>query len=200
MEFSEIQSKLLATDVAGKVEKKGNLSYLSWAYAWAEVIKVDPTANYEVERFDNDFPYLKSEEGYIVWTNVTIGGVTRKMWLPVMDARNKALKQADMFDINKTIMRCLVKNIAMFGLGISVYIGEDTQSIVDESPTVEAKKIIRCAHCGKEVTARGKMSAEEFAKGTFKAYGEILCFDCATKAKAEKEKLAQSSENAKQGE
>ena len=81
MEFAEIQAKLLATDVSGKVEKKGGLSYLSWAYAWAEVIKVDPTANYEIEMFGN-LPYVKTEEGYMVYTNVTIGGVTRKMWLP----------------------------------------------------------------------------------------------------------------------
>ncbi len=199
MEFSEIQSKLLATDVSGKVEKKGNLSYLSWAYAWAEVIKVDPTANYEVERFEDDLPYLKSDEGYIVWTSVTIGGVTRKMWLPVMDARNKALKQADMFDVNKTIMRCLVKNIAMFGLGINVYIGEDIQSIVSESPIVEGRKIAHCAHCGREVTAHGERSAKNIAEGTFATYGEVLCYDCATaKAKAEKSKQAQN--DAKQGE
>ncbi len=198
MEFSEIQSKLLATDVSGKVEKKGNLSYLSWAYAWAEVIKVDPTANYEVERFEDDLPYLKSDEGYIVWTSVTIGGVTRKMWLPVMDARNKALKQADMFDVNKTIMRCLVKNIAMFGLGINVYIGEDIQNIVSESPIVEGRKAIRCSHCGKEVTAHGGKSAEDMARGTYAAYGEILCYDCAIKAKAEKSKQVQN--DTKQGE
>jgi hypothetical protein len=199
MEFNEIQSKLLATDVSSKVEKKGNLSYLSWAYAWAEVIKVDPTANYEVERFDN-LPYVKTEEGYMVYTSVTIGGVTRKMWLPVMDSRNKALTSANMFDINKTIMRCLVKNIAMFGLGINVYIGEDVsqQSIVDESSTIEARKVIHCSHCGREVMAHGKMSAEDFAKGTYNAYGEILCYDCASKAKAEKDKQAQK--DTKQGE
>ena len=199
MEFAEIQSKLLATDMTGKVEKKGNLSYLSWAWAWAEVIKVDPTANYEVERFGN-LPYVKSEEGYMVYTSVTIGGVTRKMWLPVMDQRNKALTTANMFDINKTIMRCLVKNIAMFGLGINVYIGEDTsqQSIVDESTTLEARKVIRCSHCGHEVSPVGKLSAEEFAKNTYNAYGEILCYDCAVKAKAERAKQAQNE--TKQGE
>ena len=115
----------LQTDVSGKTEKKGNLTYLSWAWAWAEFKKIYPDATYEVKKF-NGLPYVHDgDTGYIVYTSVTADGITYEMWLPVMDARNKTLMNATMFDINKTIMRCLTKNLAMFGLGLYIYAGED---------------------------------------------------------------------------
>lgn len=134
-------------NVNDHVEKKksGNttLSYLSWTWAWAEVKKVYPDANYEILTFENGLPYVYDEAtGYMCFTRVTIEGTTHTMWLPVMDGANKAMKSkpykyatkyngektveaASMFDINKTIMRCLVKNLAMFGLGLYIYSGED---------------------------------------------------------------------------
>ena len=86
----------------------------------------------------------------MVYTNVTIEGITREMWLPVMDGNNRAMKNepyeimtkygkkitvdaATMFDINKTIMRCLTKNLGMFGLGLSLYAGEDIGGLEDET-------------------------------------------------------------------
>lgn len=135
---------LYAVNVNEHVEKKKELSYLSWAYAWAEVKKCYPNANYEIKKFgENNLPYIFDENtGYMVFTSVTIDGVTHDMWLPVMDSANKAMKSkpytydtkfkkglaveaATMFDINKSIMRCLVKNLAMFGLGLYIYAGED---------------------------------------------------------------------------
>lgn len=154
-------NKLFAINVNEHVEKKDDLSYLSWAWAWAETLKVYPDANYEIERF-NGLPYVFDPiTGYIVYTRVTIEGVTRQMWLPVMDGSNKAMKAepytyikrmkqngawvdvkrtvaaATMFDINKTIMRCLTKNLAMFGLGLYIYAGEDLpeSELGDETPT-----------------------------------------------------------------
>lgn len=114
-------------NVNNNTEKKGNLTYLSWAWAWAELMKVYPDASYEIERFDGK-PYLYDPDlGYMVFTKLTVNGETREMWLPVMDNYNKAIKadKATMMDINKTIMRCLVKNIGMFGLGLYIYAGED---------------------------------------------------------------------------
>lgn len=112
-------------DIRNHVEKKNGLSYLSWAWAWAEFKKACPDAVYNIRHWEGK-PYLYDEGvGYMVETEVTAGGVTHEMWLPVMDYRNKAIQQANMMDINKTIMRCLVKNIAMFGLGMSLYAGED---------------------------------------------------------------------------
>jgi hypothetical protein len=139
-EAKTIFEKLYAIDVNGKTEKKGNLTYLSWAWAWAEFKKICPDGVYEVKKFDG-IPYVYDPNtGYMVYTSVTAGGVTHEKWLPVMDSKNKALKQATMFEINKTIMRCLTKNLAMFGLGLYIYAGED----LPEEPPKEYK----CCDCG----------------------------------------------------
>lgn len=126
------------------IEKKNGLSYLSWPYAWAEVKKIFPNATYKIKLFgEKSLPYVYDENtGYMVFTSVTIDDITHEMWLPVMDGANKTMKSvkytydtkyrknipveaATMFDINKTIMRCLVKNLSMFGLGLYIYAGED---------------------------------------------------------------------------
>lgn len=160
---------LFAVNVNEHTEKKktGNveLTYLSWAYAWAEVKKRYPYASYEIEKF-NGLPYVYDPmTGYMVYTTVTIEGVTHEMWLPVMDGANKAMKSepyeyvtgygqyqktkvceaATMFDINKTIMRCLVKNLAMFGLGLYIYAGEDLPEGEQEEPKEQLKKVDRMA-------------------------------------------------------
>ena len=144
---------LFEVNVNDHVEKKKDLSYLSWPYAWAEVKKRYPKANYKIHQFgEKQLPYVFDEGiGFMVFTSVTIEDVTHSMWLPVMDSSNKAQKKegytydtrfkkdisvepATMFDINKAIMRCLVKNLAMFGLGLYIYSGEDL-------PEVEVEKI-----------------------------------------------------------
>lgn len=139
--MSSVFEKLNNANVNGHTEEKNGLTYLSWAWAWAEVKKAYPDANYTIEKF-NGLPYVYDENtGYMVYTTVTIEGITHEMWLPVMDGANKAMKAkayeyqtkygkktceaATMFDVNKTIMRCLVKNLAMFGLGLYIYAGED---------------------------------------------------------------------------
>ncbi len=138
-------------DVSKSVKLKQKLSYLPWAKAWLEVKTRFPTASYRAVTFDGK-PYSYDENtGYLVFTEVTIEGEALQMWLPVMDGANKAMKAepytykvkeyknrkptgqfidkmvqgATMFDINKALMRCLVKNIAMFGLGLYIYEGED---------------------------------------------------------------------------
>lgn len=134
---------LSALNVNDKVEKKNGLTYLSWAWSWAEVKKAFPDASYEVIKDEeSNMPFVYSPTlGFMCSTKVTIKGETLEMWLPVMDGANKSMKVeeyqyktrfgvktvqgATMFDINKTIMRCLVKNLAMFGLGIYIYAGED---------------------------------------------------------------------------
>lgn len=140
-ETKSVFSTLNALNVNEHTEKKNNLTYLSWAWAVAEVLKAFPDTTWEVKLFDGK-PYIYDENtGYMVFTKVTINGVTREMWLPVMDGANRALKNhsyevktkygtntvaaATMFDINKTIMRCLTKNLSVFGLGLYIYAGED---------------------------------------------------------------------------
>lgn len=144
-------------NINGHTEKKGNLTYLSWAWAWAEVKKLYPNATYEIKKFNGGFPYLYDEKaGYIVFTSVTIDELTYEMWLPVMDSNNKTMMDkpytiqtkykeitvaaATMFDINKTIMRCLVKNLAMFGLGLYIYAGEDLPEGEDDNKTFESNE------------------------------------------------------------
>ena len=118
-------SELLKINVNDHVEKKGNLSYLSWAWAWAEVLKIDPAARYTVHEY-NDMPlmYLKDETA-MVKVSVEIKGDIKTCVLPVMDNRNRAIQNPDAFAINTAIMRCLAKCIAMFGLGLYIYAGED---------------------------------------------------------------------------
>ena len=128
--------RLSAINVNEHVEKKDNLTYLSWAWAWSETKRACPDATYKILETEYD-----EALGFMCHTTVTIEGETLEMWLPVMDGKNKSMKKqaftystkygdkqvdaATTFDINKTLMRCLVKNLAMFGLGIYIYAGED---------------------------------------------------------------------------
>jgi hypothetical protein len=132
-------NKVLNIDVSAKVDKKAKLTYLSWAWAWAEFVKVYPSATYKVIKNQNNMPYFADESGAVVYTQVTVGELTHEMWLPVMNHSNKALKIGafDAFDVNKTIMRCLVKNLAMFGLGLYIYAGEDLPEEAQEAAQKE---------------------------------------------------------------
>lgn len=148
---------LFAVNVNEHAEDKEGLTYLSWAWAWAEVKKRYPNASYTIWKDESGRPYAYDElTGFMVYTTCTIDGITHEMWLPVMDSRNKAMKSqpytyktrsgevtvaaATMFDINKTIMRCLTKNLAMFGLGLYIYAGEDLPQPEVEEKKAEAKK------------------------------------------------------------
>lgn len=153
-----IFEKLNSLDVNSHVKKKKNLSYLSWTYAWTEIKKLYPDVSYKVKQFgENQLPYVYDEKtGYMVFTSITIEGTTYDMWLAVMDNSNKAMKKepytydtyskkdirveaATMFDINNAIMRCLVKNLAMFGLGLYLYAGEDLPLGDDNSESEKPK-------------------------------------------------------------
>lgn len=154
MEAENIFLKLSAIDCNKYVEKKDGLTYLSWAWAWGLVKSAYPTANYKVNYFDGRPYFFDKNLGYMVSTEVTINGETISMHLPVMDSKNKAMKDepysyktkygekyveaATMFDINTAIMRCLTKNLAMFGLGHYIYAGEDLPETTEISePSVK---------------------------------------------------------------
>lgn len=206
-EIREKFQELYSRDVSEYVEKKEGLSYLSWAFAWAEFKKIYPDATYEVKK-DGGRCYFGDENiGYMVYTTVTAGGLTYEMWLPVMDNANKAMKLAaytytvknknfkfaklnaadgkyydnygneqtpeivktveamTMFDVNKAVMRCLVKNLAMFGLGLYIYAGEDLPEDIRE---------FTCADCGASVDPA-------MAKRTEAKFKVVLCKDCGLK-------------------
>ncbi len=167
---------LYSLDLSDKLERRENdkLSYLSWANAWAEFKRAYPNAEYRIIKDPTtNLPYFNDPNiGIMVYTEVTADGQTYEMWLPVMDAKNKAMREqpytyqvydsykktyvektvqaATMFDVNKAIMRCLVKNLAMFGLGLYVYAGED---LSNEENLVAEKNLQK-----KQTTRRTKIT------------------------------------------
>ena len=196
-------------DVTGHIEKKNGLSYLSWPFAVQEARRKCPDFSFSIQTF-NGYPYqFDPKTGYMVYTTVTMGGVTIPMWLPVMDSSNKAMKDvpyeyevydkfkkqytkkkveaATMFEINKTIMRCLVKNLAMFGLGLHIYAGEDLpetvelydsvgktiEPIIEEILVVAKAKKDELNKLGKEIKGIDNWGAT--------VIGDILFTSCKTK-------------------
>lgn len=176
--------KAFLTDCSEHIEKKDTgigrpLSYLSWAWAWAKFCTLYPEAEYEVVKTDG-LPYVADMNmGIIVYTRVRTDKDCewREMWLPVMDPSNRAMKletysykawnrdkkayedkyvkAADMMDINKTLMRCLTKNLAMFGLGLSIYAGEDVPQPLtgEEEGAIKAEFEARKQKAGKAPAA-----------------------------------------------
>lgn len=129
-------TELLKINVSEHIEKKNGLSYLSWAWAWAEVLKVDPKAKYEVRMFGDPFggsPVCMIGETAMVCVIVTVNDLPRECWLPVMDNRNNAIRNPDARKVSDTIMRCMTKAVALHGLGLYIYAGEDLPE-QDEAP------------------------------------------------------------------
>lgn len=118
---------LNSINVNDKVEKKNGLSYLSWAYAWGEIKKRYPDANYTV--YENDQGWNYFTDGHTCWvkTGVTINGIEHIEYLPVMDYKNKSipLEQVTSFDICKSVQRSITKAIGRHGCGLYLYAGED---------------------------------------------------------------------------
>jgi hypothetical protein len=135
-------SDLLKINVNDHVEKKNGLSYLSWAWAWAEALKADPEATFHVSTFNVDEvtqPYMQVGNTAMVWVAVTLFGKQRLCFLPVMDHRNKPIPAPDACQVNTAIMRCLVKCIALHGLGLYIYAGEDLPEEGEPETKPEAK-------------------------------------------------------------
>jgi len=130
--MSNVWTTLSAIDVSKHIEKKGNLSYLSWAYAWGTLMTHYPNASYCY--FE---PNIDQNGTVEVEVELTIEGITRRMWLPVMDHRNKAIVNPTSRDVSDARMRCLVKCIALFGLGFSLYAGEDLPLAFVDNPISE---------------------------------------------------------------
>lgn len=132
--YFETLSKI---NVSDHIEKKGGFSYLSWSYAVAELRKHHPDAVWEVKRF-NGLPYLQTPLGYFVEVEVVVNGIPMSQIHPVLDNRNQVIKEPSVFHINTSIQRCLVKAIALHGLGLYIYAGEDLP--MDEEAQETPKK------------------------------------------------------------
>ena len=132
---------LLELDVQKHVEKKNGLSYLSWAWAWAEALKADPAAKFHVDTFQRadatTVPYMDINGTAMVWVRTTLFGKEMTCFLPVMDHRNKPIPNPDAFQVNTAIMRCMTKCLALHGLGLNVYAGEDLPMVESEPKTEE---------------------------------------------------------------
>ena len=139
-------ANLLKLNVQDHVEKKNGLTYLSWAWAWAEALKADPTATFHVDTFQRadgtTIPYMDINGTAMVWVRTTLFSKEMTCMLPVMDHRNKPIQNPDAFQVNTAIMRCLTKCLAMHGLGLYIYAGEDLPEDdgVDPPPKPKADK------------------------------------------------------------
>jgi len=147
-------SNLQSVNMNELLEKKGNLSSLSWAHAWGEALKIDPAATFHVSTFDRGDGvtqvYMDVNGTALVWVTVTMNGKPMTCQLPVMNARNEPitfegrtykdkngrehLERIDSFNVNTAVMRCMVKAIALHGLGLYVYKGEDLPDEQEEKP------------------------------------------------------------------
>ena len=121
-----------------------NLSYLSWATAYKIAMEKDPTMTYQVYTDTDGLPFFSRGNIHFVKTRIVMFGEIKEMMLPVMDNKHNAVTEPNSRQINDNIMRCLVKNLAMFGLGLSLYIKEDLQEIVaEDKKDKKEKKIIQ---------------------------------------------------------
>lgn len=127
--------KLNNINVNDKTEQKNGLTFLSWAWAWAEVKKVDPKATYTI--YENADGWNYHTDGKTAWvkTGVTVDGIEHIEYLPVMDFKNRSIPVdvITSFDVNKAIQRSLTKACARHGLGLYIYAGEDLPEA--EAPT-----------------------------------------------------------------
>lgn len=163
----EILNSINVNSMTEKKQTGGTtLTYLSWASAWQVAKENFPDIEYEIEKNpETGLPYWYDPlTGYMVFTKITIGNQTHEMWLPVLDGANRAMKAepyevqtkykktivqaATMADINKTIMRCLVKCFSMFGLGLYIYRGEDvpstdTEQVQPVQPAKPVEKVVQ---------------------------------------------------------
>ncbi len=160
MSTESLFEKLNKIDVSEKVEIKDTgrvkLSYLSWAWAWAEIKKKCPNIKVTVHENEAGLPYFASDEGIMTKVSIDIDGISHTVYLPVMDGANNAMKTvpykyktrygdkdvkaATMMDINKAIQRATVKAIALHGLGLYIYAGEDLPESEEETKSPVKKK------------------------------------------------------------
>lgn len=158
---------LYAVNVNGHTEKKNNLNYLSWAWAWGEIKKRHPNATYTV--YENADGWNYHTDGRTCWvkTGVTVNGIEHIEYLPVMDYKNKSIpvENVTSFDVNKAIQRSLTKACARHGLGLYIYAGEDL-------PEEEAAEKQDASRNAKNIAANNIISG--LAKVRNKSDGEIL--------------------------
>lgn len=171
---------LLKLNVNDHVEKKNGLSYLSWAWAWAEALKADPEARFHVHTFNDreeiSRPYMDINGTAMVWVSATIFGKERTCFLPVMDHRNKPIQSPDAFAVNSSLMRCLTKCLALHGLGLYIYAGEDLPEEGGAENVPEPKQEAKPVELKLVVKAQSRDEAELFSDAMLQ-YVTVVCKD-----------------------
>jgi hypothetical protein len=149
--MSSAFERLNSINVNGHTEKKNGLTYLSWAWAWAEVKKLYPDSTYTI--YENKDGWNYHTDGRTCWvkTGVTVNGIEHIEYLPVMDFKNRSIPVdiVTSFDVNKAIQRSLTKAVARHGLGLYIYAGEDLPETdqtanalpADTTPPAEIQRI-----------------------------------------------------------
>lgn len=176
-------AELNAVDVSAHTERKNGLTYLSWAWAWAEVKKRHPDAIYTI--YENADGLFYHTDGRTAWvkTGVTVEGIEHVEYLPVMDYKNRSIPTDAItsFDVNTAIQRSLTKACARHGLGLYIYAGEDLPEAPTEgaapkrtakkdSPVLSAKDYL----AGNDAALRyynaklGKRTLDDYDDGTLK--------------------------------
>ena len=150
--FQELTSDKKNRQVDEHTKSKGQFKYLSWAIAVRELLKVDPEATWEVHEWGLDGakqPYMQTQAGCFVKVTVWSGGIARTQVHPILDNRNASIPEPNAFQVNNSIQRCLAKAIALHGLGLYIYAGEDIPS--DECTDAHRKNLLAVAKVvGKE--------------------------------------------------
>ena len=173
---------LFEINVNERIEKKNGLSYLSWPYAWAEVKKLYPSANYKVYETESGCIYFTDGKTCCVKTGVTIDDLEHIEYLPVMDYKNRSilLENITSFDVNKSIQRSLTKALARHGLGLYIYAGEDLPEI--ETERIAQKDAVILKNMVNKMDSEGaiysmilkRYEVKNFKDLTLKQYQDIL--------------------------
>lgn len=204
--------ELNSINVNDKTEKKNNLTYLSWAWAWGEVKKLHPDATYTI--YENADGLFYHTDGKTCWvkTGVTVNGIEHIEYLPVMDFKNRSIPANDVtsFDVNKAIQRSLTKAVARHGLGLYIYAGEDLpEGETPDEPKAEANRADwkappKCTDCGKSLYIVKKRDGTPWSVNDQYTYSRIrfdrvLCADCMKKAQKLEELEAKAAAVDKNG-
>lgn len=169
MKYAELRK----VDVSKYVEKKNGLTYLSWAWAVDQLLMQDPTATWEYAE-----PKMFGHT-MMVFCTVNAFGVSRTAQLPVMNHRNQAVENPDSFQVNTAMQRCLAKAIALHGLGLYIYVGEDTPPSEEGDATLTEEDIGKIAELAEKVGSDvAKIAAfykvESLNKVPRTQYGKII--------------------------
>ena len=144
--MSKTFDKLNSINVNEYTEKKGQFTYLSWAWAVRELLQVAPDSTWRIQEYNHAIqgmmqPYMKTDAGCFVKVTVTVDGIDRTQVHPVLDNRNQTIEEPNAFQINTSIQRCLAKAIALHGLGLYIFAGEDLPTPPEPISNGEIKSI-----------------------------------------------------------